>query len=52
MAEIGYKGSTGSVRLVSAKRTLRKIRKSSTRFMDERDGGVFVADRQTHSLRA
>jgi hypothetical protein len=49
---IGYKRITGSVRQASAKRTLRKIRKSSMRFLDERIGGVFVADRQAHSLRA
>jgi hypothetical protein len=50
-AEIGYKGNTGSVRLASAKRTLRKIRESIMRFLDERIGGVRVADRPAHPLR-
>jgi hypothetical protein len=50
-AEIGYKGNTGSVRLVREKLTHRKIRKSNMRFLDERIGGVCVADRQAHPLR-
>jgi hypothetical protein len=41
---IRYKGDRGSVRQASAQRTLRKIRKSNLRFVDERFGGVFVAD--------
>jgi hypothetical protein len=48
---IVYKGTTGSVRLASAKRTHRKIRKSSFRFVDERIFGGVVADRQAHPLR-
>ena len=51
-AEIGYKRNTGSVRQASAKRTPRKIRESNMRYLDERIGGVFVADRQAHPLRA
>jgi hypothetical protein len=49
---IAYKGVTGSVRQASAKRTLRKIRKSSlSRYTDERSSGALVRNRQSNPVR-